>query len=654
MRIKILLLLILLSLNAAADEYTADSMKISVVTESSFNLTGQGKITAVSHLVPENDDRQSLGSVKTFPDAQINNNSAIFVWENPTKNHLEHRIESIVRTNYTLKRFHGRVIEKNGLENYLRETFFVDFNHPSIKKASGSIKDKDNQYEQAHEYAKWVKENIEYKTTKQTEGSKSASWTLGNGIGNCDELTYVFMALCRANDIPVRFVSGLAYSGILNNTRTWERHGWAEVYFPEKGWLPYDVTFGEFGYLDAAHVKLRVQPCVNESNVIYKWDSENISIESLGTKTKTNILSIGQKVDGLLTLDSGMLKEHACIGSYDAMEVTVNNSNDFYVPASIGLRMPDEVKSLEEEKYILLQPRSSRKLYFIVQTQDLQKGYTYSFQLRAKTNRGESTNSSFKSSGGMPCYTLDDIRAAIEKAKSSQILLNCTGIDYCLLSEKVKVNCTLFNKINISAQTPVCIEDKCIQKNIKPGQNYFQLSYRTKKPGEKRLKITAMNITDYVSVDVLEKPEIKIFNVTAPEAIEYDQDFEIGFFLVKENVVPVKNCHVNIKGGGVHHEWHPDFKREKRFQLKVDKNLLTSSENDFQIIAEYEDSLGRVHEKRHDFKINVENVSAWHRLIMLANTVMHELKTNLLKVILVIISSGVLTAIVMELFGKEK
>ena len=60
--------------------------------------------------------------------------------------------------------------------------------------------------------------------------------------------------MLRSIGIPARFVTGTASSGTI--AEGWGNHGWAEVYFPEKGWIPWDVTFGQYGWVDSSHLKL--------------------------------------------------------------------------------------------------------------------------------------------------------------------------------------------------------------------------------------------------------------------------------------------------------------------------------------------------------------------------------------------------------------
>jgi transglutaminase-like putative cysteine protease len=58
--------------------------------------------------------------------------------------------------------------------------------------------------------------------------------------GSCTEYTYLFIALCRVNGLPARYVGGTIRRGEGTSVDT-SFHRWAEVYLPPYGWVPIDV-----------------------------------------------------------------------------------------------------------------------------------------------------------------------------------------------------------------------------------------------------------------------------------------------------------------------------------------------------------------------------------------------------------------------------
>lgn len=81
---------------------------------------------------------------------------------------------------------------------------YIDASHPRIKAAAREIAamPAENDWEKVEQIYDWVREKIEY-----TEGKlKSASDALIDGTGDCEEMTSLFVALCRNHRIPARMV----------------------------------------------------------------------------------------------------------------------------------------------------------------------------------------------------------------------------------------------------------------------------------------------------------------------------------------------------------------------------------------------------------------------------------------------------------------
>ncbi|MBC8876413.1 MAG: transglutaminase domain-containing protein [Planctomycetes bacterium] len=90
------------------------------------------------------------------------------------------------------------------LRQYLGTSPQIETSNREIKSlAEQIVKGKSTDWEKAEAIYDWVQANIKYKFDVELKGAVTA---LKAGHGDCEELTSLFIALCRANRIPARSV----------------------------------------------------------------------------------------------------------------------------------------------------------------------------------------------------------------------------------------------------------------------------------------------------------------------------------------------------------------------------------------------------------------------------------------------------------------
>lgn len=113
-----------------------------------------------------------------------------------------------------------------------------------------------SKYDKARAIYQWIGENISYDDNKAVEVmqnqfprnvSSGAISAFSTKSGVCFDYACLYVAMCRANDIPVRLIVGEGYNGA-----TWVSHSWNEIYISEEDrWAPVDPTFYSAGdYFD--------------------------------------------------------------------------------------------------------------------------------------------------------------------------------------------------------------------------------------------------------------------------------------------------------------------------------------------------------------------------------------------------------------------
>lgn len=119
------------------------------------------------------------------------------------------------------------------LAKFLIEEKSIEKNNNLIQMKAKELNSK-NRLKTVQNIFSYVNKNIKYKANGEDLGARYA---IINREGDCSEFSHLFIALCRANSIPARYVVGYVTSLSENQC-----HAWAEVYFDNIGWVPFDPT----------------------------------------------------------------------------------------------------------------------------------------------------------------------------------------------------------------------------------------------------------------------------------------------------------------------------------------------------------------------------------------------------------------------------
>lgn len=92
----------------------------------------------------------------------------------------------------------------------------------------------------------WIGSNIDYDHNKANKVlnndfnvQSGAIPTFNSGKGICFDYSCLYVAMCRANGIKVRLITGEGFNGV-----SWVSHAWNQVYIKEEGkWINVDSTF---------------------------------------------------------------------------------------------------------------------------------------------------------------------------------------------------------------------------------------------------------------------------------------------------------------------------------------------------------------------------------------------------------------------------
>ena len=314
-------------------------------------------------------------------------NSTIgYFWQNPKPGEYKFSLDSNVRVNNVLV-----IVDKKidfPLENvetyYTQPTEYIDINEDIKKQAQELASGEDDLYEVSIKVADWIQKNIKYDlSTLTAESVQKSSWVLKNKEGVCDELTNLYISMMRSLGIPARYVSGMAYTNLKND---WGPHAWAEVYFPDKGWVPFDITYVQYGWIDSSHIKVKTSVDSGEPAVRYNWKSVDAEFKPSKLEVKTSLIRTGEKIGKQLEIKIKPLIKNVGPGSYVPIEVEIINDNNFYFPVTLTfLKAPE----LTEKNYkaLVLKPGENKKIFWIATIpKKTEENFIYTSKLEAEDN----------------------------------------------------------------------------------------------------------------------------------------------------------------------------------------------------------------------------------------------------------------------------
>ena len=149
---------------------------------------------------------------------------------------------------------------------------YIESNNSIIKSTTDSVISQlssNNSFLIAKGLFRWLKENTEYRIHVEDDSVQPAMKTYQLRTGDCDDLSFLYISLCRTVAIPARFVRGYLIEEVDGNIST-VAHAWAEVFvggnIGNDGWIPVECActsdncnvqiYQNFGIEDIGHLRL--------------------------------------------------------------------------------------------------------------------------------------------------------------------------------------------------------------------------------------------------------------------------------------------------------------------------------------------------------------------------------------------------------------
>jgi transglutaminase-like putative cysteine protease len=112
---------------------------------------------------------------------------------------------------------------------------------PACRKILGKVSGEVGTLAWLHDLSNMIRSTVAYEIGASNVGY-SAEDAAQAGHGVCQDHTHVFIACCRAVDLPSRYISG--YLMMDDRTHQDATHAWAETYVKDLGWVGFDISNG--------------------------------------------------------------------------------------------------------------------------------------------------------------------------------------------------------------------------------------------------------------------------------------------------------------------------------------------------------------------------------------------------------------------------
>ena len=591
---------------------------------------------------PKKTGTQDLVKFTTEPIAEVSDKTIIFKWKNPPDN-FGFKVSSDVKTTNTIFKVNEKINFPiadlpDDIKIYTKPSATIDSdNEAIIQIASELVKGEDDLYSAVFKLAQWTKSDVNYNlSTMSLPVTQKASEVLKSRQGVCGDISSLFMALARSVGIPARFVSGIAYTNSDLFPEKWGAHGWAEVYFPSYGWVPFDVTYGEFGWIDPTHIRFKDSVDSDEASTYYQWVGRNADLKTGKLEIKTELIDATGIVTEPINIEANVLKKSVGFGSYNIVEAAIENTANYYYSTELYLSKPREITIIGNElKSILLLPHEKKTVFWIIKLGgELSNRYEYTFPLVVGTLDNTTSETSFESDYRQAYVSQGEMEQAAklleeetQKKYSGNVMMNCSvSKNEFYEYENVKIYCTAKNTGNIFlSDANICFEDKCKATSLGISQEKnFVFELDKSSAGEKKIPIILKNElvskASYVNFKINDAPKIEIINLKFPNETTYDDKFQVEFTLAKKSLSNPKNVELSFVQNGIDKKWVvKDFNEDHKYVVDIEAKQLKYGKNDYKINVDYKDGLGKPYNTNKEFSISLTKATFLQRVILFSN-----------------------------------
>lgn len=640
--IFMLIFLVFVCPRALADSvsfYDKEYIILDARVSSSIDILDIGPNPSVEYIIadlffhPVLDERLDMISLKTDPSSKSIDSRLRFTWLAPENDNVVFSVDTRLKSKAVYARIPNKVafplsFIPPGVADYVKETPTVDFSSPEIAKAAKDLTGgQDDLFLLVSSMAAWTRDDIVYNLSSvNAKVSKPASWVIKNKQGVCDEITNLFIALLRAEGIPAKFISGLSYTNSDDVKEKWGAHGWAEVYFPGYGWVPFDPTYGQFGWLDPSHIKLKEGLDATEPSTTYEWRAKDVKLGIHPLRLESKVVEQGPRLGLPLGLEVEPARGSVGLDSHNAIFARIANLENTYLDVDLSLGPTEGVSIIgPSRRDVSLRPFERVVVSWVVRLdKGLSKDFIYTFPMTVYTQRNASAVSSFNASDKEPVLSWDDAMA-ISKGESAPgkglPKPDCSpSVAAPMVDQPFKIACNVSLPADLSSKEVILCADGLCELLNPPVGGLYELSVQKKSPGKQETLVTlhVANLTSYGSVRtaVLDSPRMVLYNASAPPLVGYDDRFNLSVSVRVESLVMPRVATLTVRLPGFSSSWPIPESRESSFSIAMSGSDIAGA-GGLDVILRYEGDHGKIIEERKRVEVSIKSLDALQSIRML-------------------------------------
>ncbi|RJQ19098.1 hypothetical protein C4580_05980 [Candidatus Woesearchaeota archaeon] len=626
----------LAALGAAAqpiDWFSAERATTELNISSAITIEQNGPNPYVENLradilfIPRNSERSAIRELQSTPPATTTHDRISYTWNKPALGTVPFSYQATVETTGSRKPVLAAIpwptTFPKELHAYTLPTPHIDSTHPAIiGQAQYLARGHDDLFSLVSATAYWVKTNVHYNlSTLTAEVSQPASWVLENKYGVCDEITSLFIALLRSLGIPARFVSGVAYTASPQFPQGWGAHGWAEVYFPGIGWLPFDPTFGEYGWVDPSHIALKESKDPQEPTSIYEWNARDARITAHDLTISAALKNTNGKIQFPLRLRANAHRPRVGFGSHNLIVLTAENpTNQYYSTEFTLARVRDMTIIGSDTQHLLIAPKSTARAFWHVKVNDnLDPKFQYELPIHLYTIDNQTAETIFHTARYDVAYSAADIETSKEELALSDnrtIRISCTLENDRITTSQGKAHCVITNTQNQTIAVTAChtacqdillgpLERKTVPYALTaPRSGTYPVSFNaTFREETARATLTLVR---------LDNPEISIAPASLSTAA-YGETLPVTFLLTRESLSIPQNLTATLSAVGAQATVPlGNLDAQQEVTITVPTSQLWQEEPTITITLTYHDTFGEKFERETEIPARVLGVP-WYK-----------------------------------------